>query len=140
MEYPYDDTCIPAVPGRLQLGKSTEEFLANLSLWSKSDYESHWARELKALVEGASKIALVVSYDDPKASSNMEIWRVYRDGEWGHFQNPTSPLQRSSTRVRRFEDEPVYSGSRNSNGRRKPDFRMGRCYSGHRTVPLSSLK
>jgi hypothetical protein len=42
---------------------------------------------LKALVEGTPKVALVVSYDDPKASSNMEIWRVYRDGEWAHFQN-----------------------------------------------------
>ena len=58
-----------------------------MSLWSKSDYEYHCARELKALVQGASKIALVVSYDDPKASSNLEIWRVYRDGELAHFQN-----------------------------------------------------
>src|ERR1051326_4178063 len=87
LEFPYDDTSIPAAPGKVVLGKSTEEFVANLSLWSKSDYESHWARELKALVEGSSKVALVVSYDDPKASSNMEIWRVYRDGEWAHFQN-----------------------------------------------------
>jgi len=39
------------------------------------------------LVEGNSKAALVVSYDDPKASSNLEIWRVYREGEWAHFQN-----------------------------------------------------
>jgi len=69
VEFPYDDPSIPAAPGRLLLGNSTEEFLANLSLWSKSDYESHWTR------------------DDPKASSNMEIWRVYRDGEWAHFQN-----------------------------------------------------
>ncbi len=61
--------------------------MANLSLWSKSDYESQWMRELKALVEGASKVALVVSYDDPKASSNLEIWRAYRDGELAHFQN-----------------------------------------------------
>jgi hypothetical protein len=87
LEYPYDDTGIPAAPGRLVLGKSIEEFLANLSLWAKSDYESHWTRELKALLEGKPKVALVVSYNDPKASSNLEIWRVYRDGEWLHFQN-----------------------------------------------------
>ena len=41
LEYPFDDTTIPAAPGALVLGKTTEEFLANLSLWSKSDYESH---------------------------------------------------------------------------------------------------
>ena len=28
-----------------------EDFLANLSLWTKSAYESHWTRELKALVD-----------------------------------------------------------------------------------------
>jgi hypothetical protein len=41
LEYPYDDTNIPAAPGRLVLGKSIEEFLANLSLWSRSVSESH---------------------------------------------------------------------------------------------------
>jgi len=87
LEYPYDDTGIPAAPGRLVLEKSIEEFLANLSLWGKSDYESHWARELKTLLEGNQKVALVVSYNDPHPASNMEIWRVYRDGELAHFQN-----------------------------------------------------
>ena len=87
LEYPYNDSIISAAPGRLVLGKSTEEFLANLSLWSKLDYETHWTRELKALLDGKPKVALVVSYNDPKASSNLEIWRVYREGEWLHFQN-----------------------------------------------------
>ena len=87
LEYPFDDVSIPAASGTLVLGKAIEDFLANLSLWTKSDYESHWTRELKALFEGRSKVALIVSYNDPKASWNMEIWRVYRDGEWVHFQN-----------------------------------------------------
>ena len=85
-EYPYDDTSIPAAPGRLVLGKSTEEFLANLSLWNKSDYQSHWTRELKTLLKGNAKVALVVSYYGNSAS-NMEIWKGYRDGELVHFQN-----------------------------------------------------
>lgn len=87
LEYPYDDPSIPAAPGRLVLGKSTEEFLANLSLWRKSDYESHWKRELRAILNGNSKAALVVSYNDPRAASYTEIWRIYRDREWVHFQN-----------------------------------------------------
>ncbi|MBB5065250.1 hypothetical protein [Granulicella mallensis] len=87
LEYPYDDTSIPAQPGCLILDGSTEDFLANLSLWSKADYESHWKLELGALLGGRRKVALVVSYDNPEASSNMEIWRVYRDGEWAHLQN-----------------------------------------------------
>lgn len=91
LTYPYDDTSIAAAPGRLVLGKSTEEFLANLSLWSKSDYEFHWTRELKALFHGNLKAVLVVSYDDPTAASNMEIWRVYRDGQLAYFQNQLLP-------------------------------------------------
>jgi hypothetical protein len=91
LEHPYDDTSVPAAPGRLVLGKSIEEFLANLSLWDKSDYESHWARELKGLFVGNFKAALVVSYDDPRAASNMEIWRVYREEELLYFQNQLLP-------------------------------------------------
>jgi hypothetical protein len=91
LEYPFEDTSIPAAPGSLVLGSSTEGFLANISLWEKADYESHWNRELEALVSGSSKVGLVVSYDNPKASSNLEIWRVYRDGEWAHFQNQILP-------------------------------------------------
>jgi contact-dependent growth inhibition (CDI) system CdiI-like immunity protein len=87
LEYPFDDASIPAAPGRLMLGKCEEEFLANLSLWDKADYERHWLHELKALLGGSSKVALVVSYNDPKASSNFEIWRVYREGDWAYFQN-----------------------------------------------------
>jgi hypothetical protein len=100
LEYPYDDTSIPAAPGSLVLGKSTEGFLANLSLWSKSDYESHWTRELRRLFGGNLKAALVVSYDDPNAASNMEVWRTYRDGEWVHFQNQ---LLACSRLPRKFE-------------------------------------
>jgi hypothetical protein len=87
LEYPFDDPIIPAAPGELTLGKHTEEFLANMSLWDRSAYESHWLSELRALCEGNPKVALIVSYDDPKASSNLEIWRAYLDGQWVHFQN-----------------------------------------------------
>ena len=37
-----------------------------------------------SLLDGSSKIALIVSYDSP---SSMEIWNVYRDGDVAHFQN-----------------------------------------------------
>jgi len=40
-----------------------------------------------ALLQGKNKVALVVSFNDPKAASNFEIWRLYRDGDWVHFQN-----------------------------------------------------
>jgi hypothetical protein len=39
------------------------------------------------LIHGHDRIALVVSYDDPQAASNFEMWRAYRDGELVRFQN-----------------------------------------------------
>lgn len=112
LEHPYDNPTIPAGPGALVLGKCTEEFLANLSLWGKSEYEAHWTRELSALIAGNPKAALVVSYDDPKAASNMEIWRVYRDGEWVHFQNQilsygSLPHEFEISEIRRYIEDRV---------------------------------
>jgi hypothetical protein len=87
LEYPYDDKSIPAAPGLLILVNVLEGFSANLAIWDKKVYEAHWRRELKSLLDGSSKVALVVCHDDPAASSNLEIWPVYRDGEWARFQN-----------------------------------------------------
>jgi CdiI N-terminal domain len=87
LEYPYDDTSVPAAPGILWLGKTFEGFLANLSIWDKSAYESHWRRELMALFKGSPKVALIVTFGDREFASYIEIWRLYRDGEWVHFQN-----------------------------------------------------
>lgn len=84
LEYPYDNTAVPAAPGALVIGHYTEDFLANLALWSKPDYEAHWQRELQAFANGRLKVALIVSYDHPKSG---EIWCIYRDGEWARFQN-----------------------------------------------------
>ena len=86
VEYPYDDLDVPAAPGRLILGKCEEGFLANLAIWNKQDYESHWAAELRSIFDGQQKVALVVSFDDPLRASNMETWIAYRDGDWVHFQ------------------------------------------------------
>lgn len=112
LEYPFDDPSIPAAPGRLMLGKCEEEFLANLALWNKSDYESHWIRELKAFVGGNYKVALIVSYYDPKTSLNMEIWRVYRDREWAYFSNQllfcsTLPDHFEVSEISRYIDDRV---------------------------------
>lgn len=107
LEYPYDDTSIPAAPGALWLEDTVEEFVANLSVWDKPAYESHWTGELIALCNGTPKVALIVSFNDLKAASNMEIWRLYRDGERVHFQNQflfydSLPLEFSVSAISQF--------------------------------------
>ena len=61
LAHPYDDVTIQAAKGFLILGECREDFLANLSKWSKGDYEQHWYRELRLLLDGRSKVALIVS-------------------------------------------------------------------------------
>ena len=61
LEYPYDDVTIPAASGFLILDGHREDFVANLSRWSKGDYERHWHRELRSLLDGQDKIARVFS-------------------------------------------------------------------------------
>jgi hypothetical protein len=87
IEFPYDDESVPAAEGELLLEGSREVFLANLSLWKKSDYRVHWVHELTALLKGSRKVALVVCYNDPRFSSHQEIWKLYRDNELVHFHN-----------------------------------------------------
>jgi hypothetical protein len=86
LDYPYDSS-VPAAAGFLMLGEWREDFFANLSKWSKVDYERHWYRELQSLLDGRHKVALIVSFDDPQAANNMEIWKVYRDSKVVRFQN-----------------------------------------------------
>jgi hypothetical protein len=86
VEHPNEDERI-AAPGMLVLGKTMEEFLANLGAWNKNDYRSHWLTELKALVNGRSNAVLIVDYNDPAESSNLEVWKLYRNGEQVYFQN-----------------------------------------------------
>ena len=131
LEYPYDDTGVPAAPGRLVLEKSTEEFLANLHLWAKSDYESHWTRELKTLLDGNTKAALVVSYNESTPGfKHGDLARVPRRRA-SPFPESNSLVQHSPTTVRGFEIEPIYSRPNSSNSGGQPDLRMGRSHPRH---------
>jgi hypothetical protein len=116
LEHPYDDVTIPAASGFLILGESREDFLANLSKWSKVDYERHWNRELRSLLDGRSKVALIVSYDDPQAAYNMEIWKAYMDSEVVRFQNQlpwydSLPSDLDPLRISEYIDDRAQGGS-----------------------------
>ncbi len=116
LEHPYDDVTIPAASGYLILGECREDFFANLSKWSKHDYERHWYRELRSLLDGRSKVALIVSYDDPQAAHNLEIWKAYRDSEAVIFQNQlpwydSLPSELDPLRISEYIDDRAPEGS-----------------------------
>jgi len=87
LEHPYDDSTIAAAPGLLVMAGRSERFISNLALWDKNDYESHWRRELKSIIDGKNRVAIITCYNDPAHSTEMEIWPAYRDDGMVRMQN-----------------------------------------------------
>ncbi len=87
-EYLGDDPTIPFGVGRIVAGKLDENFVSNLYEWDKRDYESQWLSSLEQILNGDEKAVLLTWYVNPRESSNLEWWALYR-GETGivHVQN-----------------------------------------------------
>jgi hypothetical protein len=84
-DHPYDDETIAAQSGLIVLGNTLHGFCANLGNWEKATYEQHWLRELRSLVEGRQRVALIVDFYDEH--TNCEIWAFFRVDERVYVQN-----------------------------------------------------
>lgn len=62
--------------GTIQIDDFKESFQADLSYWSKSDYERHWVRAAKVLQEG-SPVFFITSITDPATSNFIRSWACY---------------------------------------------------------------
>jgi hypothetical protein len=78
-DHPYDDESIAAQSGLIVLGNVLQGFLANLGKWERATYEQQWLRELRSLVEGRERVALIVDFYDE--NTNCEIWTFFREDE-----------------------------------------------------------
>lgn len=84
--------------GRVHLGDHVETFLAPLSYWAEVDYCRQWHTALRRLRDGASSTCLVTSMTDPKESTFVSWWALYRNGdsivcqEQIHFLTDTPPF------------------------------------------------
>lgn len=60
--------------GRITLGDYQEEFVALLGPWTRADYERHWLRAARRMVDGADRTAFF--------SSAFEFrWTLWREGD-----------------------------------------------------------
>lgn len=62
--------------GSIQIDDFKESFQADLSFWSKSDYEHHWDRATQALNKG-SPVVFITSITDPMTSNFIRSWACY---------------------------------------------------------------
>ncbi|MGV6853455.1 MAG: hypothetical protein ACWA5R_14920 [bacterium] len=62
--------------GEIQLDDFRESFLADLSFWSKSDYETHW-REASKQLNGGRAVSFITSITDPDNSNFIRSWVCY---------------------------------------------------------------
>ena len=85
LDRPYDDESIAAQSGLIILGNTLQGFSANLGRWEKTTYEQQWLRELRSLVEGRERVALIVDFYDE--NTNLEIWTFFRVDELVYVQN-----------------------------------------------------
>jgi hypothetical protein len=73
--------------GAIRLGSFREEFLADISFWSRRDYECQWRDALNRIVTGKKRSCLLTSITDPRRANFITWWPIYRTTEGLHVQN-----------------------------------------------------
>jgi hypothetical protein len=87
-QYLDDDPTVPSAIGRIVAGELDEEFVSSLYEWSKETYQSQWLHSLERFLGGEKKAALITWYINPKKSSNLQWWALYRgEADTVHVQN-----------------------------------------------------
>lgn len=87
-EYLEDDPTVPSAVGRIVAGELIEEFSSSLYEWNKLDYESQWFLSLEHLLNGGDRAVLITFYVNPRESSNLHWWALYRgETEIVHVQD-----------------------------------------------------
>jgi len=88
ISFPYDDPQTAAAIGMLVLGDHQERFRSSLSDWSKMQYVSQWESALNLILTNVdSKAALITTYGNPRFSTHLEWWPMYRSGDSVYVQN-----------------------------------------------------
>jgi hypothetical protein len=87
-DYIDEDNGDRAAVGRITIGEFEENFHASLFEWEKQTYETQWLHSLERFLAGAKSEVLITFYVNPKDSSNLEWWALYRgEGDTVHVQN-----------------------------------------------------
>jgi hypothetical protein len=87
-EFLDDDPATPSAIGLFRAGSFEENFASSLYEWNKEDYEAQWLASLKQLLQGSDRAVLITFYVNPRESSNIHWWALYRgQTNMVHVQN-----------------------------------------------------
>jgi hypothetical protein len=82
LEYPFDDSSVPAARGVIVLNDFHEEFLASLAIWSKHQYQKQWKQSLVEVLEGGGPAAMITEYfGSSESASHLLWWPLYRQSD-----------------------------------------------------------
>lgn len=76
-----------AAHGRIILATDHDLFEADLSFWTREQYESSWHANIERILDGADHAALITSISDPASANFIFWWPLYREGETVLVQN-----------------------------------------------------
>jgi CdiI N-terminal domain len=71
----------------LTLGSFTEGMFADLTTWSKADYEKQWQSEITSILTSQEKTALITSIHDPNEPYRIQTWPMWRKADVVYFQS-----------------------------------------------------
>jgi hypothetical protein len=75
----------PLQRGELVFGEERELFDAELSYWTRAQYESHWRTALES-TRRSDRTALITSLSDPATANFIRWWPAYLRGRTVLFQ------------------------------------------------------
>jgi hypothetical protein len=73
--------------GMIRIGSFQERFLASISYWTQADYEEHWKKALRRILDEADKSCLISSMHIPSKANYITWWPIYRLNGIVAFQN-----------------------------------------------------
>jgi len=69
-----------AILGTISLGLHRESFVADLSFWSRGQYEMQWLQALQTILSREDRTALITSMHDPANAKFIEWWPMWKEG------------------------------------------------------------
>lgn len=79
--------------GSIVIGSFRERFEASLDFWEEADYEEHWLKAIRRLVDGAASTALITQLHDPAQANFIVWWPIYRVDAVARFHNQLLMLE-----------------------------------------------
>ncbi len=73
--------------GTIQGDGLEDYFRANLDYWTQKNYEDHWQKAIKRIVETGRPTALITDMSDPSTANFITWWPMWRLGEEVRMQN-----------------------------------------------------